>query len=100
MRTLLCLAILCGFFLTSSLRAQENKYEVKMDEDTKKLMEDAFKNLRFAWKITATFEVVSSNAMRREGNTLIWEYDFARLQKLASSPNAADEMGVKVVYKK
>ena len=71
-----------------------------MDADTKKLMEDAFKNLRFAWKITAPFQVVSSNATRKEGNTLIWEYDFDKLQKLAASPRAADEMAVKVVYKK
>jgi len=71
-----------------------------MDADTKKLMEDAFKNLRFAWKITAPFEVISSNATRKEGNTLIWEYNFERLQKLAASPHAADEMAVKVVYKK
>src|SRR2546423_1500526 len=71
-----------------------------MDADTKKMMEDAFKNLRFAWKINAPFEVVSSNAMRKEGNTLIWEYDFDKLQKLTSSPHASDEMAVKVVYKK
>jgi Prenyltransferase and squalene oxidase repeat len=35
MRYLLCLALL-GSFAASSLRAQEAKYEVKMDEDTKK----------------------------------------------------------------
>ena len=50
--------------------------------------------------LNAPFEVVSSNAMRKEGNTLIWEYDFDKLQKLTSSPHASDEMAVKVVYKK
>jgi len=71
-----------------------------MDADTEKMMNDAFKNMRVAWKITAPFEVVSSNATRKEGNTLIWEYDFAKLQKLAASKKGLDDMGVKVTYKK
>ena len=71
-----------------------------MDPETQKMMEDAFKNLRFAWKITAPFQVISSNAHRREGNTLIWEYDFKKLQELGDNPKAADDMAVKVVYKK
>jgi hypothetical protein len=56
--------------------------------------------MRVAWKITAPFEVVSSNATRKEGNTLIWEYDFQKLQKLGSSKKALDDMGVRVTYKK
>ena len=71
-----------------------------MDPETQKMMEDAFKNLRFAWKITAPFQVISSNAHRREGNTLIWEYDFKKLQELGDNPKAMDDMAVKVVYKK
>ncbi len=73
----------------------------KLDPETEKMMNDAFKNLRVAWKITAPFEVASSNATRREGNTLIWEYDFAKLQKLAAeNPKGLDDMGVNVTYKK
>jgi len=73
----------------------------KLDPETEKMMNDAFKNLRVAWKITAPFEVVSSNATRKEGNTLIWEYDFPTLQKLATaSPKALDDLGVSVTYKK
>jgi len=72
----------------------------KMDADTEKMMNDAFKNLRVAWKITAPFDVVSSNATRKEGKTLIWEYDFAKFQKLAANPKAMDDLGVKVTYKK
>lgn len=73
----------------------------KLDPETEKMMNDAFKNLRVAWKITAPFEVVSSNATRKSGNTLIWEYDFATFQKLAAaSPKALDDMGVRVTYKK
>jgi hypothetical protein len=72
----------------------------KMDAETEKMMTDAFKNMRVAWKITAPFEVVSSNATRKEGNTLIWEYDFQSLQKLGASKTALDDLGVNVVYKK
>lgn len=71
-----------------------------MDADTEKMMNDAFKNMRVAWKITAPFEVVSSNATRKEGNTLIWEYDFQKLQKIGNSKKALDDMGVRVTYKK
>ena len=71
-----------------------------MDAETQKMMEDAFKGMRFAWKITAPFQVISSNAHRREGNTLIWEYDFKKLQALGDNPKAMDDMAVKVVYKK
>jgi hypothetical protein len=72
----------------------------KMDPETEKMMNDAFKNLRVAWKITAPFEVISSNATRKEGNTLIWEYDFQKLQKLAASSKALDDLAVNVTYKK
>jgi hypothetical protein len=82
------------------VRSEASEQGPPMDADTKKLMEDAFKNLRFAWKITAPFQVVSSNATRKEGNTLIWEYNFDTLQKLAANPKAMDDLAVKVVYKK
>lgn len=83
------------------VKAETSEQAPKLDPDTEKLMNDAFKNLRVAWKITAPFEVASSNATRKEGNTLIWEYDFATLQKLAAaSPKALDDLGVNVTYKK
>ncbi|HXH41069.1 MAG TPA: hypothetical protein VNN08_20750 [Thermoanaerobaculia bacterium] len=82
------------------VKSQASEQGPKMDAETEKMMNDAFKNLRVAWKITAPFEVASSNATRREGKTLIWEYDFEKLQKLAASPNALDDLGVSVTYKK
>lgn len=69
-----------------------------VDDDTKKMMEDAFKNLRVAYKINAPFEIVSHNATRKEGNTLVWEYkmkDFERMEK-----EGAKDFGVKVTYRK
>jgi len=82
------------------VKAETSEQAPKLDPDTEKLMNDAFKNMRIAWKITAPFEVVSSNATRKEGNTLIWEYDFEKLQKIGSSPKALDDLAVRVTYKK
>lgn len=82
------------------VKAEAGEQAPKLDPETEKMMNDAFKNLRVAWKITAPFEVVSSNATRKEGNTLIWEYDFQKFQKLAASKKAADDLSVRVTYKK
>jgi len=82
------------------VKAEASEQAPKLDPETEKMMNDAFKNLRVAWKITAPFEVASSNATRKEGNTLIWEYDFEKLQKLAASPKALDDLAVRVTYKK
>ena len=82
------------------VKAEAGEQGPPMDAETEKMMNDAFKNLRVAWKITAPFDVVSSNATRKEGKTLIWEYDFAKLQKLAESKKALDDMAVMVTYKK
>lgn len=81
------------------VKAEAGEAGPKLDAETEKMMNDAFKNMRIAWKITAPFEVVSSNATRKEGKTLIWEYDWDKLQKLAASPKALD-LGVNVTYKK
>jgi hypothetical protein len=82
------------------VKTEASEQGPKLDPETEKMMNDAFKNLRVAWKITAPFEVISSNATRKEGKTLIWEYDFEKLQKLASSSKALDDLGVRVTYKK
>ncbi len=71
----------------------------KMDPDMEKMMKDAFKKMRVAYKITAPFAVVSTNAMRREGSTLIWEYDYATLEKMGKSGAKVPE-GVTVTYKR
>jgi hypothetical protein len=71
----------------------------KMDAATEKIMKDAFSKLRVAYRITAPFEVVSHNAMRREGNTLIWEYDMATFEKLEKEKKLADTQ-LRVTYKR
>lgn len=72
----------------------------KLDPDTEKLMKDAFKNLKVSYRITAPFQVVSSNATRREGNTLVWEYTMDTFEKMEKSKKPVSDLGVKVVYKK
>ncbi|MGZ8797903.1 MAG: hypothetical protein ACXW2F_11190, partial [Thermoanaerobaculia bacterium] len=71
----------------------------KMDPEMEKMMRDAFKKMRIAYRITAPFTIVSSNAMRKEGNTLIWEYGYDQLEKLGKSDAKVDNL-VQVVYKK
>ena len=68
-----------------------------LSPEMKKQMEDAFKGLRVAFKIDAPFEVLESNATRKEGRTLIWEYDLKSLEKM--TPEQSLE-GVRGRFKK
>jgi hypothetical protein len=77
---------------------EEAKDAPKMDAATEKLMRDAFKDLRVTYRITAPFTVVSHNATRKEGNTLVWEYTMDRFEEL--SKKKVDEAGVRVTYRR
>jgi hypothetical protein len=69
----------------------------KLSPEEEKQMLDMFKGLRVAFKITAPFEILEQNATRKEGNTLIWEYDIKSLQKM--KPEQLKQ-GIRVRYKK
>lgn len=71
--------------------------EIDMSPEAKKQIEDAFKGLRFAVKIDAPFEVLEHNATRKEGHTLIWEYDLKSMEKMTPEQLA---QGVRVRFKK
>ena len=71
----------------------------KLDKDTEKLIKDAFGKMRVVYRLTAPFTVVSHNATRKEGNTLIWEYDLKKFEEMSKS-NKLDDMSVKVTYKR
>ena len=71
----------------------------KLDKDTEKLIKDAFGKMRVTYRITAPFTIVSHNATRRQGDTLIWEYDMARFEELSKKKNV-DDFGVRVTYKR
>jgi hypothetical protein len=72
----------------------------KMDPDTEKMMKDAFSKMRVSYRITAPFKVVSSNATRTEGQTLIWEYDMAKFEKMSKNKKKLDDAGVMVTYRR
>jgi hypothetical protein len=72
----------------------------KMDADTEKLMKDAFSKMRVSYRITAPFKVVSSNATRQEGQTLIWEYDFAKFEEMSKKKAKPEDMAVQVTYRR
>ena len=67
------------------------------DPETQKQIEEMFAGLRVAFKITAPFAIVEHNAHRKEGNTLIWEFDLKTLEKL--TPEQLKE-GIRVRYRK
>lgn len=71
----------------------------KLDAATEKLVKDAFGKMRVAYRITAPFTIVSHNATRREGNTLIWEYDMAAFEKMEKTKKL-DDLGVRVTYRR
>lgn len=79
--------------------AEQKEQTAGMDltPEMKKQMEDAFKGLRVAFKIDAPFEVLESNATRKEGKTLIWEYDLKTMEKMTHEQLA---QGVRVRFKK
>lgn len=68
-----------------------------LSPEMKKQVEDALKGVRVAFKIDAPFEVLEHNATRKEGSTLVWEYDIKSLEKM--TPEQAAQ-GVRVRYKK
>jgi hypothetical protein len=68
----------------------------EMDPATKKQMEEAFQGLRVAWKIETPFQVLESNATRREGKTLIWEYTLETFEKMTPQQRAE---GIRAKFK-
>jgi len=67
-----------------------------MDPAMKKQMEEAFQGLRVAWKIETPFTVLESNATRREGKTLIWEYTLETFEKMTPQQRAE---GIRAKFK-
>jgi hypothetical protein len=76
---------------------KEQAAGMELSPEMTKQMEDAFKGLRVAFKIDAPFEVVESNATRKEGRTLVWEYDLKTMEKMTPEQLA---QGVRVRFKK
>lgn len=71
--------------------------QMQLSPEEKKQVEDLLGKLRVAFKITAPFQVVEHNAHRKEGNTLVWEYDLESFEKMKPEELA---QGVRVRYRK
>ena len=66
-------------------------------EEMAEFFEQAFSGLRFRFELTAPFEVVEHNATEKKGDTLIWDYDLAAMQKLESAGATA---GIRVRFRR
>lgn len=75
----------------------EQAEQMQLSPEEKKQVEDMLGKLRVAFKISAPFQVVEHNAHRKEGNTLVWEYDLDSFEKMKPEELA---QGVRVRYKK
>ena len=64
-------------------KQQEEKGGPELTPEMKQQMAEAFKGFRVAFKLDTPMEVVESNATRRDGHTLYWEYDLPTLEKMS-----------------
>lgn len=71
----------------------------KLQAATERLVRDAFGRMRVTYRITAPFAVVSHNATRREGNTLIWQYDMETFERMQKSKRL-DDAQLRVTYRR
>ena len=71
----------------------------KPDAATEKLIKDAFGKMRVVYRISAPFEIVSHNATRKEGDTLIWEYDLKKFEEMEKAKKL-DDFAVRVTYRR
>jgi len=76
---------------------QEKVSQMPVDKSALAMVEQLFKGVRMAFKITSPLEVMEHNAHRREGTTLIWDYNVTSLQKM--TPDQLKQ-GVRVRFRK
>jgi len=57
----------------------------KPTAEQKKQAEQILQGLHLRFKLTTPLQVVDSNALRRDGNTLVWDYDLPAIEKLADA---------------
>lgn len=76
---------------------QEEISTLPIDPELKALLDSILGGVRVAVRLTAPFDVIEHNAHRKEGNTLVWDYNYASLQKMTV---LEIEQGVRVRYRK
>jgi len=77
--------------------AGETKPDEAADPMAKAMLETMMKGFRVAFRLNAPFEVIEHNAHRKDGTTLVWEYDLASIEKLFGAGAAP---AIRVKYKK
>lgn len=83
--------------VASNPAADEAPSADMLDPTMTKTMESMLSDMGMVFKVTAPFAVLETNAHRREGTTLIWEYDAASINKLTPAQRLE---GIKVRYQK
>ena len=76
---------------------KEQSGQMNMSPADLKMIEDSFKGLRVAFRIDTPFQVVEHNATKKDGQSLLWEYDLKTLNKMTPAQLAE---GMKVRFKK
>ena len=76
---------------------EEKVAQAPFDAALTGLIQQLFNGVHIVFRITSPFEVLEHNAHRRECATLIWDYDFAKIQKMSSEQMNA---GIRVKYRK
>ncbi len=81
---------------STPLNLADKVIEQESDPKKRETLEDVLKisKPRFSFRITAPFGVVSHNATRRDGNTLIWEYDLKRFEEMSKAGSESIEIQV------
>jgi hypothetical protein len=59
--------------------------DAKPTPEAERQMKQIFQGLHLRFKLTTPFEVADTNATRRDGRTLVWDYDLAAIQKLTDA---------------
>jgi hypothetical protein len=77
--------------------AKNQAQQMPMDPAMQKQFAALLGGMHVAFRITAPFAVVEQNATRKEGNTLIWDFDGAHLQSMTP---AQLSQGIRVRYRK
>ncbi|HYM60256.1 MAG TPA: hypothetical protein VEZ11_05125 [Thermoanaerobaculia bacterium] len=69
------------------------------NKEMEEMIKNAMKGLRVAFRIEAPFKVVESNATRKDGKALLWEYNLDSFEKMQKE-GKLDDLKVMVRYKK
>jgi hypothetical protein len=77
--------------------ADSSKPGEPLDGEAKAIVDAMLKGFRVALRLNAPFEVIEHNAHRKDGTTLVWEFDFVSMEKLLAG---GEKPAIRVRFKK